>query len=214
MHRVFDSPTDCLVVRHRPPGLRAQAPHRPGGRLRSTSVRRAASRATRTGPSPTTTGSRTPTPRRRLSYAYGDRERRFHGPERARTGPAAALSWPLVGDGALTGGHGLRGAEQPRPRLGCGCSIVLNDNGRSYAPTVSKLSELAHPAPPRARRYGALRDRVRHDDPRTPRASASSPATSSATSPRLFVSWSSRTSSSRRSASATPARSTATTSRP
>ena len=38
------------------------------------------------------------------------------------------------------GWHGLRGAQQHRPRRRSACIIVLNDNGRSYAPTVSNLS--------------------------------------------------------------------------
>ena len=47
----------------------------------------------------------------------------------------------VVGDGALDRRHGLRGPEQPRPLAAAASSIVLNDNGRSYAPTVSQLSQ-------------------------------------------------------------------------
>ena len=64
----------------------------------------------------------------------------------------------LVGDGALTGGM----AYEALNNLGHSNSrvlVVLNDNGRSYAPTVSKLSESLtqlrlSPS------YGALRSRV------------------------------------------------------
>ena len=37
------------------------------------------------------------------------------------------------------GRHGVRGTEQPRA-IGCPVIIVFNDNGRSYAPTISTLS--------------------------------------------------------------------------
>ena len=46
----------------------------------------------------------------------------------------------VIGDGALTGGMAFEALNN----MGCAgtrCVIVLNDNGRSYAPTVSKLSQ-------------------------------------------------------------------------
>jgi 1-deoxy-D-xylulose-5-phosphate synthase len=46
----------------------------------------------------------------------------------------------VIGDGAMTGGMAFEGLNN----LGhseCNVTIVLNDNGRSYAPTISKLSE-------------------------------------------------------------------------
>jgi 1-deoxy-D-xylulose-5-phosphate synthase len=46
----------------------------------------------------------------------------------------------LVGDGALTGGMAYE-ALNNLGHHGAKVTIVLNDNGRSYAPTVSKLSE-------------------------------------------------------------------------
>ncbi len=46
----------------------------------------------------------------------------------------------LVGDGALTGGMAYE-ALNNLGSSGARVTIVLNDNGRSYAPTVSKLSE-------------------------------------------------------------------------
>ena len=49
-------------LRHRPPGLRAQDAHRPAGRLRPAAPARRRCPATRAGPSPSTTSSRTRTP--------------------------------------------------------------------------------------------------------------------------------------------------------
>ena len=46
----------------------------------------------------------------------------------------------VVGDGALTGGMAYE-ALNNLGHSGRRCVIVLNDNGRSYAPTVSRLSE-------------------------------------------------------------------------
>ncbi len=64
----------------------------------------------------------------------------------------------LVGDGALTGGMAYE-ALNNLGHAGARVVIVLNDNGRSYAPTVSKLSESLtqlrlNPS------YGAVRARV------------------------------------------------------
>ncbi len=50
----------------------------------------------------------------------------------------------VVGDGALTGGMAYEGLNN----LGHSDSrviVILNDNGRSYAPTVSRLSEQPYP---------------------------------------------------------------------
>ena len=46
----------------------------------------------------------------------------------------------VVGDGSLTGGVAFEGLNNIG-HSGCDVTIVLNDNGRSYAPTVSRLSE-------------------------------------------------------------------------
>ena len=46
----------------------------------------------------------------------------------------------VVGDGSLTGGMALEGLNNVG-HSGSDVTIVLNDNGRSYAPTISKLSE-------------------------------------------------------------------------
>jgi len=71
-----------------------------------------------------------------LSYAHGLTSALdlLEGPARDRHVVA------VVGDGALTGGMAYE-ALNNLGHSGRRCIIVLNDNGRSYAPTVSKLSE-------------------------------------------------------------------------
>ena len=66
----------------------------------------------------------------------------------------------VVGDGALTGGMAYE-ALNNLGHSGTRVLVVLNDNGRSYAPTVSRLSvSLTHlRLDPR---YLQVRDRVRH----------------------------------------------------
>jgi 1-deoxy-D-xylulose-5-phosphate synthase len=67
-----------------------------------------------------------------LSYAYGlARARQLSGNER----PVVAV----VGDGALTGGLAYE-ALNNIGATGTRVVIIVNDNGRSYAPTVSRLS--------------------------------------------------------------------------
>jgi len=70
----------------------------------------------------------------------------------------------IVGDGALTGGLAYEGLNN-LGHSGSRVVVVLNDNGRSYAPTVSKLSESLsrlrlHPGVSSARRRleGAVKD--------------------------------------------------------
>ncbi len=46
----------------------------------------------------------------------------------------------VIGDGAMTGGMAFEGLNN-LGHSGLGVTIVLNDNGRSYAPTVGRLSE-------------------------------------------------------------------------
>ncbi len=69
-----------------------------------------------------------------LSYAHG-----LAAAFRA-TGEEDRRVVALVGDGALTGGMAYE-ALNNLGHAGARVVIVLNDNGRSYAPTVSKLSE-------------------------------------------------------------------------
>ena len=73
----------------------------------------------------------------------------------------------VVGDGSLTGGmayEALNNLGHSNQRV----VIVLNDNGRSYAPTVSKLSE-SLTALRLNRTYLTLRERIRRLVPRLPR---------------------------------------------
>jgi len=73
----------------------------------------------------------------------------------------------VVGDGSLTGGmayealNNLGHSRQP-------VIIILNDNGRSYAPTISRLS-LSLTNLRLNRRYLTLRERIRAVVPRLPR---------------------------------------------
>ncbi len=67
-----------------------------------------------------------------LSYAYGfARARRLRGDRRRVVA--------VVGDGALTGGLAYEGLSNIGV-AGLPVIVVLNDNGRSYAPTVSRLT--------------------------------------------------------------------------
>jgi 1-deoxy-D-xylulose-5-phosphate synthase len=89
-----------------------------------------------------------------LSYAYGlaiARQQAGH--------PGRVVA--VVGDGALTGGMAYEGLNNIGWR-GVPVVVVLNDNGRSYAPTVSKLGENLTPlrvaasggdAPPSGREF-------------------------------------------------------------
>ena len=191
------------AVRHRPPGVRAQAADRPPRWLRP-----AAQGGWPLGlPEP---GRVRPRLDRELARVDGAQLR-----VRDRLGFKASGEddhrrvVALVGDGALTGGmayEALNNLGHAEARV----LVVLNDNGRSYAPTISKLSESLtqlrlNPS------YGAVRNRVGQLERRSP-ASVRSPATRCATSSRRCGSSSSPTSSSRRSGSATSGRSTATTS--
>ncbi|HVB19319.1 MAG TPA: 1-deoxy-D-xylulose-5-phosphate synthase [Acidimicrobiales bacterium] len=101
-----------------------------------------------------------------LSYAHGlsvALERRHelvgHGGKRQVVA--------IVGDGSLTGGmayEALNNLGHSNQRV----VIVLNDNGRSYAPTISKLSE-SLTALRTNRAYLTLRERVRRLVPHLPR---------------------------------------------
>ena len=67
-----------------------------------------------------------------LSYAHG-----LAVANRAKTDRTIVA---VIGDGSMTGGMAFE-ALNNIGHSGERCVIVLNDNGRSYAPTVSKLSE-------------------------------------------------------------------------
>jgi len=71
-----------------------------------------------------------------LSYAYGlatARELHAAGEDQGRI-------VAVIGDGSMTGGMAFEGLNN-LGHSGRDVTIVLNDNGRSYAPTVSKLGE-------------------------------------------------------------------------
>jgi 1-deoxy-D-xylulose-5-phosphate synthase len=92
-----------------------------------------------------------------LSYAFGVAHAwRLRPDEAAAAGRVVAV----VGDGALTGGlafEALNNIGYHRVPL----VIVLNDNGRSYAPTISRLGESLSPLdvnPLAARRADELRE--------------------------------------------------------
>jgi 1-deoxy-D-xylulose-5-phosphate synthase len=73
----------------------------------------------------------------------------------------------VVGDGSLTGGmayEALNNLGHSNQRV----VIVLNDNGRSYAPTISKLSE-SLTALRLNKTYVSMRDRIRRLVPHLPR---------------------------------------------
>ena len=73
----------------------------------------------------------------------------------------------IVGDGSLTGGMAYE-ALNNLGHSGQRVVIVLNDNGRSYAPTVSKLSE-SLTSLRLNKTYLSVRDRVRSTVPHLPR---------------------------------------------
>ena len=69
-----------------------------------------------------------------LSYAYG-----LATAQQSEQGTHRRII-AVIGDGALTGGMAYEGLNN-LGHSGRDCIIVLNDNGRSYAPTVSRLGE-------------------------------------------------------------------------
>jgi 1-deoxy-D-xylulose-5-phosphate synthase len=76
-----------------------------------------------------------------LSYAHGlSSALHLRGMDRPTPGGAPRRIVAVVGDGALTGGMAYE-ALNNLGHSGRRVVIVLNDNGRSYAPTVSRLSE-------------------------------------------------------------------------
>jgi 1-deoxy-D-xylulose-5-phosphate synthase len=76
-----------------------------------------------------------------LSYAHGlSSALHLRGMDRSTPGGAPRRIVAVVGDGALTGGMAYE-ALNNLGHSGRRVVIVLNDNGRSYAPTVSRLSE-------------------------------------------------------------------------
>ena len=69
-----------------------------------------------------------------LSWAYG-----LSVAQAAQPGSDRRIV-AVIGDGSMTGGMAFEGLNN-LGHSGRDCIIILNDNGRSYAPTVSKLGE-------------------------------------------------------------------------
>ena len=69
-----------------------------------------------------------------LSYAHG-----LAVAEASEQGDGRRIV-AVIGDGSMTGGMAFEGLNN-LGHSGSDCIIILNDNGRSYAPTVSKLGE-------------------------------------------------------------------------
>ena len=69
-----------------------------------------------------------------LSWAYG------LSVAEATRGADARRIVAVIGDGSMTGGMAFEGLNN-LGHSGRDCIIILNDNGRSYAPTVSRLGE-------------------------------------------------------------------------
>jgi 1-deoxy-D-xylulose-5-phosphate synthase len=84
-----------------------------------------------------------------ISYAHGLALAQELAPDGAQgrgapTGPTPRRVVAVIGDGSLTGGMAFEGLNN-LGHSNTNAILVLNDNGRSYAPTVSKLGEsLAH----------------------------------------------------------------------
>jgi 1-deoxy-D-xylulose-5-phosphate synthase len=89
-----------------------------------------------------------------LSYAHGLAIARDTGAD-----PSRRHIVTVIGDGSLTGGmayEALNNLGYSRSRV----IVVLNDNGRSYAPTVSNLTDNRLSEPPVAPGSAALPDRI------------------------------------------------------
>ena len=123
-------------VGHRPPGLRAQARHRAPGGLRRSSARRAGCRATRPAAESEHDIVENSHASTSLSYAYGlavGARRRRRATRTSSRSSATARS---------PAGSPTRRSTTSATAAGASI-VVLNDNGRCYAPTVSRLTAAA-----------------------------------------------------------------------
>src|SRR3954471_6034300 len=152
LHRVFDSPTDAIlwdtghqayvhkIVTGRQAGF--QQLRQAGGLSGYPSREESAHDFVENSHASTS-----------LSYAYGMAVARH---------PGASAPRPIVtviGDGSLTGGmayEAMNNIGHSRQRV----IIVLNDNGRSYAPTISNLIALPPPYDEPTGEYPSLPDRI------------------------------------------------------
>ncbi len=160
-------------VRHRPPVLRAQAADRQAGLQRPAQPGRAL---------------RLPQPRRVRARRRRELPRvdvPVLGRRHREGAPPARRAHPAYGRGhrrrSPHGWHGLGGDQQHRRRQGPALVIVVNDNTRSYAPTIGGLADhlatlrttagtsasrlgQAHAEPHARRRRRHVRDPARHEE--------------------------------------------------
>ncbi len=131
MHRVFDSPHDKVSST---PGTSPTCTSSSQGVPEPSTpcARRAASAATRAGRSPSTTWSRTRTPRRRCPTPTAWPSFRIRGEDRHVVA--------VIGDGALTGGMAWEALNNIAIAHDSRLVIVVNDNERSYTPTIGGLA--------------------------------------------------------------------------
>ena len=204
LHRVFDSPARRHPVGHRPPGLRAQAADRPALRLQDPQAGRR-----HVGlPEPGRVGARLDREQPRLDGALvrtRHRQRVLAARHRRRA--------PGGGRGRGRGADrwdGLRGPQQPGPLTTAGRDRAQRQRALLCADGVAALAEpddaAAQPDLHRGAR-SACACACASSPP-----SASSPTRACTRSPARCARWWRRTPSSRHWASATPGRSTATTS--
>ena len=134
MHRVFDSPDDIILW---DTGHQAYPHKLVTGRTEGfVDLRQAGGMSGY--PSPGRVRARLDREQPRLDGAQlGLRARRRPRPRPQGEGRRIVA---VIGDGSMTGGMAFEGLNN-LGHSGRDCIIILNDNGRSYAPTVSKLGE-------------------------------------------------------------------------
>ena len=135
LHRVFDSPADPILFDTGHQSYVHKLLTGRTGRLRPAAPARRGLRLPEPGPSPSTTGIENSHASTSLSYADGlAKAFQLRGETKRRV-------VAVIGDGALTGGmawealNNIAGAKD-RPVV-----IVVNDNGRSYQPTIGGLAD-------------------------------------------------------------------------
>ena len=132
MHRVFDSLRDAIVF---DTGHQSYVHKLLTGRHDFTGLRtRGGLSGYRAVPSPSTTWSRTPT--RRPPCRGRTASRRRAGSRASATDTVA-----VIGDGALTGGMAWEAINNIAADKDLPLVIVVNDNTRSYAPTIGGLAD-------------------------------------------------------------------------
>ena len=132
MHRVFESPLDTMVFDTGPPGLRAQAPHGPPRLLAAAQPGGLSGYPSRAeSEHDVVENSHASTA---LSWADGIAKAN----ELQGRGDRHVVA--VIGDGALTGGMAWEALNNIAAGQDRRLVIVVNDNGRSYAPTIGGLA--------------------------------------------------------------------------